>query len=158
MSARKQFKACDVWGFAAAGRLVRSCSGFVVFVLSIFLLTSPAECFSQETSIPSTFSAFNYQIEDLTAHFYNDNALLIVSGNIRNFSFQAVRGSVIVYLKNKSDQVLVAFENPVNNSAPISYGTVGSFEVSANISGYPQASNVSVEFVPSPSPVAAKSP
>jgi hypothetical protein len=154
MSASDQVKSGRLRGCAATSRFLRSVSGFLF--LSAFFLTSPGEGFSQETSIPKTFSAVNYQIEDLTANFYNDKALLVVSGKVRNFGFQAVRGSVIVYLKSKSEQVLVAFENPVNNGAPISYGMDGGFEVSANISGYPQASNVSVEFVPGPSPVIGK--
>lgn len=158
MSVRGQFSTAWLWKDAVTGCGLRSGSGFVVFVLSILLLTSPAKVFSQETTIPSTFSAFNYQFEDLTTNFYNDNTLIVVSGKLRNHAFQAVRGSVVVYLKNRNDQVLVAFDNPVNNGAPINSGMVGGFEVSANISSYPQVSNVSVEFVPGPSPVAAKSP
>lgn len=121
-----------------------------VFLLLLMLLILSAASVVSGVAIPTGFSSYQYQVEEVAANLFNDNTLLVVSGKIKNMSGLPIRGYVVVYLKNNDDEVVHAFEGDVNGNAPFNHGAKGAFELSANIEGL-KANNVSVEFVPNKS-------
>ncbi len=101
---------------------------------------------AQEISRPMSFSAPQFQIEDLSANVHSDGRLLVVSGKVKNLSFSDVRGFVTVYFKNANHSVLKAVDVEVNENNPISNGQSGTFETSTSIESIGGLANVSVEF------------
>lgn len=117
-------------------------------ILIITLIGLPGAVFgdSNTKSEPLEFSSPEYEIEDLTAEFFPEGSVIVVSGKVRNKSNVLVRGHVVVYFLNENNETVYAVEAEVNRSLPLVQGKTGSFKVGANIKQHPGISNVSVEF------------
>ena len=98
-------------------------------------------------SEPLPFSAPQYEFEDLKMELYSNGVIVFVSGKIRNLSHVPVQGYVVVYFRNKNNNVVHATETDVNKGKPFIHDETGYFEATENLSNHPGAENVSVEFV-----------
>lgn len=122
---------------------------FLLFALLMFFSTPDPVLLaaSQEMARPLTFSGPRLEIEDLSANFFSDGKLLVVSGKIKNLSFPKLRGYVTIYLKDSHHNVLRAVDVEINDNQCILTGQAARFETTANIEDIRGLANVSVEFV-----------
>lgn len=117
----------------------------LITVLGLFL--EPCRSLgAQKLSHPLSFSAPQFQIEELSATVHSDGRLLVVSGCVKNNSFAKIRGFVTVYFKSSDHSVLNAVDVEVNDNKLFDHGQSGRFETSTNIENIKGLANVSVEF------------
>lgn len=99
-------------------------------------------------STPTTFAGPEFEVEELTANLVS-SSILVVNGKVNNKGYREVRGRILIYIKNTSDDVISVVEENINNGMPFSHGQRALFETSIKIDNVPGFNNVSVEFVES---------
>jgi len=122
----------------------------IFFLLAVWVAGfPPLPSATADSSLPPplTFSSSKFELEDLTAEFYNEGKIVLVTGKIRNRSFAKARGHVIIYFRDKNDDVIFAMEEEVNKSNAFPHGKAGEFEVAVNVESVGGIENISVEFV-----------
>ena len=119
---------------------------FLQFFLGLLFLFSPIFVWCQEIDPPSSTSPPEYAVTELKATTYADQTVLVISGKIRNMSMRDIRGMIVIYLKNESNDVIGTIETELKSNSILSRGELSNFEVTADISEIRGIKNVSVEL------------
>nr|MBF0221987.1 hypothetical protein [Desulfobulbaceae bacterium] len=117
------------------------------FLVILFSIVFPSALVQAE-EIPPPFAAApaEYVVHGLKATAFSDNTVLVVEGKIRNTGNRAIRGLLVIYLKNESSDIIGTIERELETSSALTPGKESDFEVTADISGISGIKNISVEL------------
>lgn len=120
-----------------------------IYLCGLLLLVFFADGWVFNKAFPENRSIFSpeYEIIDIQANLFSDGTLLEVTGKVKNKSYAAIRGYVIINLKDRNNNNIGWVETDVNKKRPFRHNENGIFEISVDIRNSPTPTNVSVEFV-----------